>query len=155
MKLKNLLLTLTKDDILNLLKFQNKVFISELVLENTIKITGVYKIIGLNINFYTLLTINNFKNNVIQLDITDFQLSNKGAMNPIIKRSIALFEKSINDIDGLTLQNKMLLIDIEKIIDANCSEKYNIYLDKLIINNLSTKNNSIELNINELSLSFK
>lgn len=77
MKLKNLLLTLTKEDILNLLKLQDKVFINELSLENNIKIRGVYKVIGLNIDFYTMLTVNNFKNNILQIDINDFKLSNK------------------------------------------------------------------------------
>ncbi|WP_343009045.1 hypothetical protein [Clostridium celatum] len=155
MKLKNLLLTLTKEDILNLLKLQDKVFINELSLVNNIKIRGVYKVIGLNIDFYTMLTVNNFKNNILQIDINDFKLSNKGAMNPIIKRSVALFEKSINDIDGVTLANKILSIDIEKVVEVYCTEKYGIVLNKLIIDNLTSKNNCIELNINEVSLAFK
>lgn len=76
-------------------------------------------------------------------------------MNPIIKRSVALFEKSINDIDGVTLANKILSIDIEKVVEVYCTEKYGIVLNKLIIDNLTSKNNCIELNINEVSLAFK
>ena len=116
MKLKNLVLNLSKDDILNLLALQDKTIIKKLDLGKTITASGIYKLVGLNIDFDTSMTISSFKNNVIYIDINSFQISKKNSSNPLVKGSIALLTKSINDIEGFTLKDKVLSIDIEKIV---------------------------------------
>lgn len=49
----------------------------------------------------------------------------------------------------------MLTIDIEKIVQAYCTDTYGIKLDKLDINTLNTKNGSLEFGINVLDLNLK
>ena len=65
MKLKNLVLNLSKEDILNLIALQDKTIIKKIDLGNTINISGIYKLVGLNIDFDTSMTISSFKNNII------------------------------------------------------------------------------------------
>ena len=77
MKLKNLVLSLSKDDILNLIALQDKTIIKKLDLGNTINASGIYKLVGLNIQFDTSMTISTFKNNIIYIDINNFQISGK------------------------------------------------------------------------------
>ena len=116
MKLKSLILNLTKEDILNLISLQDKILIDNLELNNEIKLSGIYKLVGLNVNFYTSLRIDSFKNNIISIDINDFQISKKSSLNPLVKGTISIINKSINDIDGVNIDNKSLTIDIVQII---------------------------------------
>ena len=151
MKLQNLILNLSKDDILKLISLQVK----SLELGDQIKISGIYKLMGLNVDFNGIMSISSFKNNVIYITINEFKISNKTSSNPLVKGSIALLTKSINDIEGMTLKNKVLTIDIEKIVQAYCTDTYGIKLDKLDINTLNTKNGSLEFGINVLDLNLK
>ena len=57
MKLKNLVLNLSKDDILNLISLQDKTIIKKLELGSRINASGIYKLVGLNIDFDTSMTI--------------------------------------------------------------------------------------------------
>ena len=155
MKLQNLILNLSKDDILKLISLQDKTIVKSLELGDQIKISGIYKLMGLNVDFNGIMSISSFKNNVIYITINEFKISNKTSSNPLVKGSIALLTKSINDIEGMTLKNKVLTIDIEKIVQAYCTDAYGIKLDKLDINTLNTKNGSLEFGINVLDLNLK
>ncbi|MFR2743729.1 MAG: hypothetical protein ACLTA9_05920 [Clostridium saudiense] len=155
MKLQNLILNLSKDDILKLISLQDKTIVKSLELGDQIKISGIYKLMGLNVDFNGIMSISSFKNNVIYITINEFKISNKTSSNPLVKGSIALLTKSINDIEGMTLKNKVLTIDIEKIVQDYCTDTYGIKLDKLDINTLNTKNGSLEFGINVLDLNLK
>lgn len=155
MKLQNLILNLSKDDILKLISLQDKTIVKSLELGDQIKISGIYKLMGLNVDFNGIMSISSFKNNVIYITINEFKISNKTSSNPLVKGSIALLTKSINDIEGMSLKNKVLTIDIEKIVQAYCTDTYGIKLDKLDINTLNTKNGSLEFGINVLDLNLK
>ena len=155
MKLQNLILNLSKDYILKLISLQDKTIVKSLELGDQIKISGIYKLMGLNVDFNGIMSISSFKNNVIYITINEFKISNKTSSNPLVKGSIALLTKSINDIEGMTLKNKVLTIDIEKIVQAYCTDTYGIKLDKLDINTLNTKNGSLEFGINVLDLNLK
>lgn len=154
MKLKNLVLNLSKDDILNLIALQDKTIIKRLDLGNTIKASGIYKLVGLNIDFDTSMTISSFKNNIIYIDINNFKISGKSYSNPLVKGSIALLTKSINDIEGMNLKDKVLTIDIEKMVKAYCTDTYGIKLDKLDISTLNTSNGCFEFGINILDINL-
>lgn len=155
MKLQNLVLNLSKDDILKLISLQDKTIIKSLELGNEIKISGIYKLMGLNVDFNGIMSISSFRNNIIYITINDFKISNKTSSNPLVKGSIALLTKSINDIEGMTLKNKMLTIDIEKIVQVYCTDTYGIRLDKLDISTLNTKNGALEFGINILEVNLK
>lgn len=154
MKLKNLVLNLSKDDILNLISLQDKTIIKKLEFGNTINASGIYKLVGLNINFDTSMTISGFKNNIIYIDINNFKISGKSYSNPLVKGSIALLTKSINDIEGMNLKDKVLTIDIEKMVKAYCTDTYGIKLDKLDISTLNTSNGCFEFGINILDINL-
>ncbi|WP_207745852.1 hypothetical protein [Clostridium saudiense] len=146
---------MSKDDILKLISLQDKTIVKSLELGDQIKISGIYKLMGLNVDFNGIMSISSFKNNVIYITINEFKISNKTSSNPLVKGSIALLTKSINDIEGMTLKNKVLTIDIGKIVQAYCTDTYGIKLDKLDINTLNTKNGSLEFGINVLDLNLK
>lgn len=154
MKLKNLVLNLSKEDILNLIDLQDKVIIKKIELGNVIKISGIYKLVGLNIDFDASMKISSFKNNIIYIDINSFQISKKSSSNPLVKGSIALLTKSINDIEGMSLKDKVLKIDIEKIIQVYCTDTYGVKLEKLDISTLNTSNGCFEFGINVLDINL-
>ena len=76
MKLRNLLLDLSKDDILKLISMQDKTIIKSLEIEDLIKVSGSYKLMGMNIDFNGTMSINSFKNNIIFITINNFKISN-------------------------------------------------------------------------------
>lgn len=154
MKLKNLVLNLSKEDILNLIDLQDKAIIKKIELGNVIKISGIYKLVGLNIDFDASMKISSFKNNIIYIDINSFQISKKSSSNPLVKGSIALLTKSINDIEGMSLKDKVLTIDIEKIIQVYCTDTYGVKLEKLDISTLNTSNGCFEFGINVLDINL-
>lgn len=154
MKLRNLSLYLSKDDIVKLMSLQEKVIIKSLELKDLIKITGSYKLMGMNINFNGIMSINSYKNNIIFIDIINFNISNKTTSNPLVKGSLAILRKSINDIEGINLKNNQLTIDIEKIVKVYCTEVYGIKLKQLVINTLEIKNETLKFGINLLELNL-
>lgn len=154
MKLKNLVLSLSRDDILNLIALQDKAIIKKLDLGNRINVSGIYKLVGLNIDFDTSMTISTFKNNIIYIDINNFKISGKSSSNPLVKGSIALFTKSINEIEGMNLRDKVLTIDIQKMVKVYCTETYKVKLNKLDINTLNTDNGYFEFGINILDINL-
>ena len=147
MKLRNLLLDLSKDDILKLISIQDKTIIKSLELEDLIKVSGSYKLMGMNIDFNGTMSIN-------FITINNFKISNKATSNPLVKGSLAILRKSINDIEGMSLKNKELTIDIEKIVKVYCTDTYGIKLEKLDISTLTTKNGVLEFGINLLELNL-
>ncbi|WP_300887427.1 hypothetical protein [uncultured Clostridium sp.] len=152
---KNLVvLNLSKEDILNLIDLQDKAIIKKIELGNVIKISGIYKLVGLNIDFDASMKISSFKNNIIYIDINSFQISKKSSSNPLVKGSIALLTKSINDIEGMSLKDKVLTIDIEKMIQVYCTDTYGVKLEKLDISTLNTSNGCFEFGINVLDINL-
>lgn len=154
MKLKDLILSLSKEDILTLISVQEKITIKSLDLGNLIKVGGLYKVMGLNIDFDASMSISNLKDNVIYIDIKEFQISKKNSSNPLVKKTISFVTKSINDIEGMKLTDKLLTIDIEKILKFYFTDEYGIKLEKLEINTLNSINGVLELGINILELNI-
>lgn len=154
MKFKNLLLNVSREDILNLVSLQDKIIIKNLDLGNLIKVSGMYKLMGVSIEFDTSMTISNLKNNTIYIEIKDFQISKKNSSNPLVKGSISFITKSINDIEGIKLRDKLLTIDIEKIVKVYCIDEYGIKLETLDISTLNTINSTLEFGINILELNI-
>lgn len=154
MKLKNLVLNLSKDDILNLLSLQDKTTIKKIDLGNTINISGIYKSVALSVDFDVSMTISSFKNNIIYININNFLISKKKSSNPLVKGYVAILSKSINDIEGLKLKDKVLTINIEKIVQTYCTDTYGIKLEKLDISTLNTSNGSFEFGINTLDINL-
>ena len=62
--------------------------------------------------------------------------------------------KSINDIEGMNVKNKVLTIDIEKIVKVYCADTYGIKLDKLDISTLNTSNGCFEFGVNTLDINL-
>ncbi|WP_300896186.1 hypothetical protein [uncultured Clostridium sp.] len=100
------------------------------------------------------MKISSFKNNIIYIDINSFQISKKSSSNPLVKGSIALLTKSINDIEGMSLKDKVLTIDIEKMIQVYCTDTYGVKLEKLDISTLNTSNGCFEFGINVLDINL-
>ena len=62
--------------------------------------------------------------------------------------------KSINDIEGMNLKDKVLTIDIENMVKAYCTDTYGVKLDKLDISTLNTSNGCFEFGINILDINL-
>ena len=154
MRFKNLVASLSNEDILNLIYLQDKLLIKKLTIDKNIEVNGLYKLIGVNFEFYTKLSVIDFHDNTLYIKIEDFKLANKNNSSIIVKKSIGFITNSINEIDGIILDQNMLKIDLKELLDSYCSEDIGIKINKLKINNVLIKNNEIELALGLLEISI-
>lgn len=154
MKVNNFEISLSKDDILKLMKLQDKITIKSLSLSSDLRVNGFYRFIGINVEFDSILSLSHIKNNTIYIMIQDFKVSKKDKSSPLVKGSISVVTKSINDIEGMDLKSDLLTIDIEKIIKVYLTDTYGVKLNSLNIDNLTIKNNEIQLILKNIDLTF-
>ena len=88
MKFKNLVWTISKDDIKSICKVLDKVIINNVEINDKIEIIGSYKVVGLNVDFEAILTLLPVNNNIVYIKIVSFKLAKKDMSNPLVKNRI-------------------------------------------------------------------
>ena len=148
MKFKNLVWTISNEDILTLCKLLDKLTINSIKITDNILINGCYKVVGLNVEFEALLSILEVQNNVIYVKVTDFKIAKKDTSNLLVKKSIGLIVNSITSIDGITFNNNIFKIELEKLLNKVCDESKKVKINSLYLDKLTLKNGEIQINLN-------
>ncbi|MBC5627207.1 hypothetical protein H8S10_17560 [Clostridium sp. NSJ-49] len=148
MKFKNLVWTLSKDDILSICKLLDKVTINKVEITDNIIIGGSYRVVGLNVDFEAKLALLPVNNNIVYIKVVDFKLAKKDITNPLVKKSMNLIINSITSIDGITYDSNTFKIELEKILNSICDESQNVHINDLYIESVKLINKEITLNLN-------
>ncbi|MCD2500958.1 hypothetical protein LQE93_04095 [Clostridium sp. NSJ-145] len=148
MKFKNLVWTLSKDDILSICKLLDKVTINKVEITDNIIIGGSYRVVGLNVDFEAKLALLPVNNNIVYIKVVDFKLAKKDIINPLVKKSMNLIINSITSIDGITYDSNTFKIELEKILNSICDESQNVHINDLYIESVKLINKEITLNLN-------
>ena len=148
MKFKNLVWTLSKDDILSICKLLDKVTINKVEITDNIIIGGSYRVVGLNVDFEAKLALLPVNNNIVYIKVVDFKLAKKDITNPLVKKSMNLIINSITSIDGITYDSNTFKIELEKILNSICDENQNVHINDLYIESVKLINKEITLNLN-------
>lgn len=148
MKFKNLVWTLSKDDILSICKLLDKVAINKVEITDNIIIGGSYRVVGLNVDFEAKLALLPVNNNIVYIKVVDFKLAKKDITNPLVKKSMNLIINSITSIDGITYDSNTFKIELEKILNSICDESQNVHINDLYIESVKLINKEITLNLN-------
>lgn len=148
MKFKNLVWTLSKDDILSICKLLDKVTINKVEITDNIIIGGSYRVVGLNVDFEAKLALLPVNNNIVYIKVVDFKLAKKDIINPLVKKSMNLIINSITSIDGITYDSNTFKIELEKILNSICDESQKVHINDLYIESVKLINKEITLNLN-------
>ncbi|CUN60195.1 hypothetical protein [Clostridium disporicum] len=148
MKFKNLVWTLSKDDILSICKLLDKVTINKVEITDNIIIGGSYRVVGLNVDFEAKLALLPVNNNIVYIKVVDFKLAKKDITNPLVKKSMNLIINSITSIDGITYDSNTFKIELEKILNSICDESQKVHINDLYIESVKLINKEITLNLN-------
>ncbi|MBM6861861.1 hypothetical protein H9X78_15565, partial [Clostridium saudiense] len=90
MKFKNLVWTISKEDIKSICKTLDKVVINNVEINNNIEVNGLYKVVGLSVDFEAILTLLPVNNNIVYIKVMSFKLGKKDMNNPLVKKSMNL-----------------------------------------------------------------
>ena len=148
MKFKNLVWTLSKDDILSICKLLDKVTINKVEITDNIIIGGSYRVVGLNVDFEAKLALLPVNNNIVYIKVVDFKLAKKDITNPLVKKSMNLIINSITSIDGITYDSNTFKIELEKILNSICDKSQKVHINDLYIESVKLINKEITLNLN-------
>ena len=91
MKLKKMIVGVTKTDIKNFLKLQNKINITDIFINDEIRLIGIVQFLGMNINIETELHISKVKFNSVYLNINSFKILKMNIVNSISKKVFKIF----------------------------------------------------------------
>lgn len=148
MKFKNLVWTISKDDIKSICKLLDKVIINNVEINDNIEVSGSCKVVGLNVDFEATLSLLPVNNNIVYIKIMSFKLGKKDISNPLVKKAMNLIINSITSIDGITYDNNIFRVELENILNNICNESNKIHINSLDIENIKLMNNEINLKLN-------
>lgn len=140
MKIENLSISLSQDDILNSFSYQDKIRIKSLSIDKETKLNAVYKVVGVNMEFDATLVFDKLENNIIYINIVDFALSKKYNMNSLIKKSVNFIINTLSSIKGLYVDSKLIKINLNEIINSYLVEEHYLSMNNLDISSITFKN---------------
>lgn len=140
MKIENLSISLSQDDILNSFSYQDKIRIKSLSIDKETKLNAVYKVVGVNMEFDATLVFDKLENNIIYINIVDFALSKKYNMNSLIKKSVNFIINTLSSIRGLYVDSKLIKINLNEIINSYLVEEHYLSMNNLDISSITFKN---------------
>lgn len=140
MKIENLSISLSQDDILNSFSYQDKIRIKSLSIDKETKLNAVYKVVGVNMEFDATLVFDKLENNIIYINIVDFALSKKYNMNSLIKKSVNFIINTLSSIRGLYVDSKLIKINLNEIINSYLVEEHYLSMNNLEISSITFKN---------------
>ena len=115
MKLKKMIVCITKSDIRNFLKLQNKINISDIFINDDLRLLGSVNILGMNVNIEAELSFSKVECNNIYINIKSFKVLKMNIVNPISKKVFNYVINAFTDIEGVTFEEndfKVQVIDV-------------------------------------------
>ncbi|WP_297632531.1 hypothetical protein [uncultured Clostridium sp.] len=147
MKVKNVDISLSGEDILIFSKIQSKVQLYKVEIDKEVIFKGYVKVFGKSIHFDLTLKIIDLMNNNVYMIIDDFKVLNFSLMNSVSKRIIGYLGNAFADLEGITFDDNCFKIDIFKFIEKYCNE-----LDIEILEDANVRR--IDVEKDEINVSF-
>lgn len=147
MKLKKIILSFSKEDIVNFLSLQNKVQINKVVINDNIHLYGEFPFLKMNIKFECRFDFENIVQNKIYININSFKVLNTNIINAVSKKIFNFVIKAFSEVEAVKFDGHHFTLDIEAI-----SKKYDNDFEGIDISKLEAK--SVEIKNHEVEVSF-
>ena len=145
MKLNKMIVGVTKTDIKNFLKLQNKINITDIFINDEIRLIGIVQFLGMNINIETELNISKVKFNSVYLNINSFKILKMNIVNSISKKVFNYVINVFTDLEGISFEGNDFKLEVDKLINRYYKEQGLIDLNKMQVTEVSIINKEIEI----------
>ena len=145
MKLKKMIICITKKDIRNFLKLQDKINISDIFINDYLRLIGTVQVFGMNINIETELSFSKVEHNNIYLNIKSFKVLKMNILNPISKKVFNYVINAFTDIEGITFEENDFKLEVTTLINKYYKEQKFIGLNKVQVIDVSIVDKEVEV----------
>lgn len=145
MKLKKMIVGITKADIKNFLKLQNKINITDIFINDDLRLIGIVKFLGMNISIEAELSFAKVEYNNIYLNIKSFKILKMNIVNSISKKVFNYVISAFTDIEGVSFEENDFKLEVNKLIRKYYKEQELIDLNMVQVIDASIIDNEIEI----------
>ena len=145
MKLKKMIVGVTKTDIKNFLKLQNKINISDIFINDDLRLIGTVQVFGMNINIEAELNFSKVENNNIYVNIKSFKLLKMNIVNPISKKVFNYVINAFTDIEGVTFEGNDFKLEVATLVNKYYKEQRFIDLNRVQVIDVSIVDKEVEV----------
>ena len=145
MKLKKMIVCITKSDIRNFLKLQNKINISDIFINDDLRLLGSVNILGMNVNIEAELSFSKVECNNIYINIRSFKVLKMNIVNPISKKVFNYVINAFTDIEGVTFEENDFKLEVTTLINKYYKEQKFIDLNKVQVIDVSIVDKEVEV----------
>ena len=145
MRLKKMVVCITKKDIRNFLKLQNKINISDIFINDYLRLIGSVQVFGMNINIEAELSFSKVEFNNIYVNIKSFKVLKMNIVNPISKKVFNYVINAFTDIEGVTFEENDFKLEVTTLINKYYKEQKFIDLNKVQVIDVSIVDKEVEV----------
>ena len=145
MKLKKMIVCITKSDIRNFLNLQNKINISDIFINDDLRLLGSVNILGMNVNIEAELSFSKVECNNIYINIKSFKVLKMNIVNPISKKVFNYVINAFTDIEGVTFEENDFKLEVTTLINKYYKEQKFIDLNKVQVIDVSIVDKEVEV----------
>ena len=145
MKLKKMIVCITKSDIRNFLNLQNKINISDIFINDDLRLLGRVNILGMNVNIEAELSFSKVECNNIYINIKSFKVLKMNIVNPISKKVFNYVINAFTDIEGVTFEENDFKLEVTTLINKYYKEQKFIDLNKVQVIDVSIVDKEVEV----------
>ena len=145
MKLKKMIVCITKSDIRNFLKLQNKINISDIFINDDLRLLGSVNILGMNVNIEAELSFSKVECNNIYINIKSFKVLKMNIVNQISKKVFNYVINAFTDIEGVTFEENDFKLEVTTLINKYYKEQKFIDLNKVQVIDVSIVDKEVEV----------
>lgn len=145
MRLKKMVVCITKKDIRNFLKLQDKINISDIFINDYLRLIGTVQVFGMNINIETELSFSKVECNNIYINIKSFKVLKMNIVNPISKKVFNYVINAFTDIEGVTFEENDFKLEVTTLINKYYKEQKFIDLNKVQVIDVSIVDKEVEV----------
>ena len=145
MRLKKMVVCITKKDIRNFLKLQDKINISDIFINDYLRLIGNVQVFGMNINIETELSFSKVEHNNIYLNIKSFKVLKMNILNPISKKVFNYVINAFTDIEGITFEENDFKLEVTTLVNKYYKEQKFIDLNSVQVTDVSIVDKEVEV----------
>ena len=145
MRLKKMVVCITKKDIRNFLKLQDKINISDIFINDYLRLIGTVQVFGMNINIETELSFSKVEHNNIYLNIKSFKVLKMNILNPISKKVFNYVINAFTDIEGITFEENDFKLEVTTLVNKYYKEQKFIDLNSVQVTDVSIVDKKVEV----------
>ena len=152
MKLKKMVVCITKNDIRNFLKLQDKINISDIFINDDLRLIGSVQILGMNVNIETELSFSKVECNNIYVNIKSFKLLKMNIVNPISKKVFNYVINAFTDIEGVTFEGNDFKLEVTTLVNKYYKEQKFIDLNKVQVIDVAIVDKEVEVSFGGIDI---